>query len=80
MLWSIFSSLPQPIMAVSAFLFVDIFERFLPVGFGFTASAMIWMVVVELIPDALKDRSANKTGITIVLAVIVMFIFQYFLM
>lgn len=67
-------------MAVPAFLFVDIFERLLPAGLGFAACAMIRMVVAELIPDALKDTSANKTGITIVLTVIVMFVFQYFLM
>ncbi|MGF1671824.1 MAG: ZIP family metal transporter [Balneolaceae bacterium] len=78
--WSIFSSLPQPLMAVPAFLFVEIFERFLPVGLGFAAGAMIWMVVAELIPDALKDTSPNKTGITIVIAIIFMLLFQYLLL
>jgi ZIP family zinc transporter len=32
--WSVFSSLPQPVMAVPAFLFVDFFEPLLPIGLG----------------------------------------------
>ena len=32
--WSIFTSLPQPIMALPPFLFVLVFDPFLPVGFG----------------------------------------------
>lgn len=50
--WSIVSSLPQPILAVPAFLLVDVFEPILPVGLGFAAGAMLWMSFAELAPEA----------------------------
>ena len=65
--WSVFSSLPQPLMAVPAFLLVEWFRPVLPIGLGFAGGAMVWMVVVQLLPDAL--RTAPMRGVAAVTAV-----------
>lgn len=75
--WSIFTSLPQPLMAVPAFLFVLVFRPFLPVGLGLAAGAMIWMVFTELLPEAREEiRPATAYGAT-ALAVVGMLAFQF---
>ena len=56
-LWSVFSSLPQPLMALPAFLFVTAFAPVLPVGLGLAAGAMIYMVIFELVPESLEQES-----------------------
>ncbi|HET7479386.1 MAG TPA: ZIP family metal transporter [Rubrobacteraceae bacterium] len=75
-LWSVFSSLPQPLMAVPAFVFVEAFRPLLPYGLGFAAGAMIWMVFSELMPDALQEASANLVAVVITISIVVMIAFQ----
>jgi zinc transporter ZupT len=75
-LWSVFSSLPQPLMAVPAFLFVETFRPLLPYGLGFAAEAMVWMVFAELLPDARKDASDRLVAAVVAVSILAMVGFQ----
>jgi len=78
-LWSVFSSIPQPIMAVPAFILVTIFAPWLPLGLGFAGGAMIWLVFYELLPDALEHTSPRSVAVTATGSMIMMQAFQVFL-
>jgi zinc transporter, ZIP family len=51
--WAVFSSLPRPLGAGIAYVFVTWAREFLPIGFGFAAGAMIYLVLHDIFPDAL---------------------------
>ena len=77
--WSIFSSLPQPITAVPAFLFVEQFASVLPYGLGFAAGAMVFMVLVELLPEAYEEAPGRSVGLIAGMTLVAMLLFQRFL-
>ena len=75
-LWAIFTSLPQPLIAVPAYLFVEVFRPFLPIGLGLAAGAMVWMITSELIPDALEDTPKEQVATITTVGVAAMIAFQ----
>jgi len=77
--WSIFSSLPQPLMAVPAFLFVESFATALPYGLGFASGAMVFMVLVELLPEAYGQGYRPGVATLASLSAIAMVLFQHWL-
>ena len=64
--WCVATSLPQPLLAVPAFMFVEAFQPVLPFSLGFAAGCMVWIVFAELLPDALKDANDPKAVATTV--------------
>ena len=58
---AVLTSVPQPIAAVLAYLLVETVDSLLPVSFAFAAGAMLALVVLELLPQALT-RSGRSSG------------------
>jgi len=75
-LWSVFTSLPQPLVAVPAFLLVSSFEPLLPFGLGLAAGAMIWMIGAEVLPEACGKATPASIGAALTLGVALMLAIQ----
>ncbi len=56
------TSLPQPIASIPASLLVWFFEPLMLPLFGFAAGAMMYLVIVELIPDSLEEESPTQVS------------------
>ncbi len=54
------TSLPQPLAAVPAALLVWFFEPLMVPLLGFGAGALLFLVILEMIPEALEDRQPRE--------------------
>lgn len=65
--YSILTSLPQPVVAVPAFVLVSYFQPLLPASLGFAGGAMIFLVIQELLPDSFENSSPTEAawGVTV---------------
>lgn len=60
---AIMSSLPQPTIAMPAFLFVEHFIAWESAALGFAAGAMFWVACFELLADATQEMSIPKCAL-----------------
>ena len=70
--WCIFSSIPQLVVAVPVFMFVSVALPWLPVGLGFAGGAMCYVALFELLPEALENISMIKSFFIFGLSALVM--------
>lgn len=73
------TSLPQPIAAVPASLLVWFFKPLMVPFLGFAAGAMIFLVIMEMIPDALEDKKASHIAWAFIFGFCLMILVQVLL-
>jgi len=73
------TSLPQPIAAVPAAVFAWFFKPLMPLLMGFAAGAMIFLVVLELLPDAYEREKKTVISWSFVIGFCAMLFIQVLL-
>ena len=73
--WAIFTSVPQPVFAVPAFLLVSLFHPLLPFGLGFAGGAMMFLVASELMPESIATCSRSETAWGFMIGLVLMLLF-----
>jgi len=67
--WATLSALPQTLVAVPAFLFARQIMPALPLCMGFAAGTMIYLVVSDMVPEAVEKAGAETVGLSAVASI-----------
>jgi zinc transporter ZupT len=78
--WAVISSVPQPIFAPVSAGAVWLFAPLLPVGLGFAAGAMMYLVVAELLPEAYPQAGREGTAAAFTMGLLIMLVLNGFLL
>jgi zinc transporter, ZIP family len=70
--FAVLTSLPQPIVAVPAYLLVSVAQPLLVPSLGFAGGAMIFLVVAELLPETLARCSRVETAWAVTVGLVAM--------
>lgn len=70
------TSLPQPIAAVPAVLASWFFQPIMPLLMGFAAGAMMFLIIMEMIPDALHHEKPARIAWALMLGFCLMLLIQ----
>ena len=73
---AMFTSLPQPLAAIPAVLLAWAFEPLMPLLMAFAAGAMIFLILMELIPVALQTETPERITWAFVLGFCLMLLIQ----
>lgn len=72
--YSILSSVPQPIAAVTIVLFTELLRDFLSIGFGFAAGAMLALVALSMIPSGIEYGQKSSFALGTVIGIVLMYL------
>lgn len=73
---AVVTSLPQPIAAVPAVMLAWFFQPLMPLLMAFAAGAMLFLVVLELIPEALELESPGRIAWVFMIGFCMMLLIQ----
>lgn len=68
--YAVLTSVPQPILAVPAFLLTSFFQPLVAPSLGFAGGAMIFLVMSELLPESLATCSRTETAWSVTLGLV----------
>jgi len=66
------TSVPQPLLALASYVFVDSFRALLPLGLAFAAGAMVYVCCHELLTEACDKLGLRRTMVTTIVSFISM--------